>query len=335
MYEIGQVTVTVDGSEIGGNQPDVRATAALNADSAHIPVTRANGITRAQSAPQGGGPMRGQSAVIRLLGDTWEELTMVDRDMLHVAFPTTANDAKDKTKKSESVLELEKLLREAREYARLNEEADERGSPRPPYEPRLDALVPYARGERKVALYADNAQTILNALRFAEEQELDCVIYGARQGWRVAEALAEADIPVVVGPVLATPSDEYEPYDSAYANAAVLARAGVKFAIMSRDQENTRNLAFHAAMACAFGLPREEALRSITYYAAQILGVEDELGSLAPGKLADVVLTDGDLLEVSSRVTAMFIEGKHASLDTRQTELYDRYRARLMSLQGK
>ena len=304
-------------------------------ESAHIAVTRFNGITRAQTAPQGGGPIRGQSAVIRLIGDTWEELTMVDRDMLQLSFPRTSNTAKDKTKKSDAVEELEDLLEEAREYARLNEEADGRGARRPPFEPRMAALAPYARGEGRVAIHADNAQTILNAVKFVQEQELDAVLYGVREGWKVVDVLADAQIPCVVGPVLAVPRSEYDPYDASYANAAVLARAGVPFAIMAKDSENTRNTPFHAAMASAFGLPHEEAVRSITYYAARILGLEGEIGSLAPGKVADVILTDGDLLEIRTRVTAVFIDGIHTSLQNRQSRFYDRYRGRLLRLQGK
>jgi imidazolonepropionase-like amidohydrolase len=337
LNEIGQVTATTDDSEIGGNQPDLRVSAALFAESAHIPVTRYNGITRAQSAPQGGGPIRGQSSVIRLTGDTWEELVMVDRDMLQVSFPRVSNDAKDKDKKkkSEGLKNLEQLFEDGREYARLVDDARELGSALPPFEPRLAALAPYARGEKRVAIHANNAQTILSALRFIQEQELDGVLYGVSEGWKVVDALAEAQVPVVVGPVLAVPSSKYDPYDASYANVAVLARAGVPYAIMSDDGENPRNVAFHAAMASAFGLPHDEALRSITYYAARALGLEGEIGSLAPGKIADVVITDGDLLEITTHVDAVFIDGVQAPLVNRQTQFYDRYRSRLMSMQER
>ena len=332
LYEIGSVPATDDQGESGGNQPDVRTTASINADSAHIAVTRVNGVTRAQSAPQSGGPIRGQSAIVRLAGDTWEEMLQVDRDMLHVRFPATPNEAKKK-EKTEELKALEKVFEEARDYARRRAETDGLAE-KPKYDPRLEALAPYARGEKKVALYADNAQTILFALRFAREQRLQAVIFGAREGWKVADALARERVPVVVGPVLTLPGSRFDPYDSAYANAAVLARAGVPFAIMSDDPENARNLAFHAAMACAYGLPHEEAVRAVTYYAARVLGVEKELGSLAPGKIADLVVTDGDLLEIRSRVEQLYVDGRPLPLTNRQTELYDEYRARLERLQA-
>jgi imidazolonepropionase-like amidohydrolase len=332
LIEIGSIAATDDRGDIGGNQPDLRVAASVHADSAHVGVTRSGGVTRAQTAPQRGGPMLGQSAILRLSGDTWEEMLMVDRDMLHVRFPETGNDAKDK-KEGEAVKELRRLLKEAREYGRLSDLAAEGAAARPGFDPRLEALVSYARGEEKVALHADNAQTILFALRFAEEEHLAAVIYGAAEGWKVAEAIARSGVPVAVGPVIALPSTRFDPYDAPYANAAVLARAGVPFAILSGESENERNLPFHAAMAASFGLPHDEALRAITYYPARILGIERDLGSLAPGKIADVIVTDGDLLEIRSRVEHLFIEGVAVDLSNRQTRIYERYRERLRRLQ--
>jgi imidazolonepropionase-like amidohydrolase len=334
LLEIGSIAATDDETEGGGNQPDVRVSASINADSAHIAVTRFNGVTRSQTTPQGGGPMRGQSAVLRLSGETWEELLMLDRDMLHIEFPRTADDAKEK-KESDETKELGRLFNEAREYGRLSDLAKSSGTPHPPWDSRLEALVPYARGTKPVALHANNAQTILFALKFAKEHGLKAVLYEAADAWKVVDVIAREQVPVVVGPVLRMPSTRFDPYDAPYANAAVLARAGVPFALMSNDRENVRNLAFHAAMACAFGLPHEEALRAITYYPAHILGLEHELGSLAPGKIADVIVTSGDLLEIQSRVDYVFIDGKQTSLVNRQTELYERYRARLMRLLGR
>ena len=162
------------------------------------------------------------------------------------------------------------------------------------------------------------------------------VLYGAREGWKVADAIAHAGIPVVVGPVWSVPRDDYDPYDAAFANAAVLHRAGVPIAIMTSDSENERNLPFHAATAVAYGLPLEEAVHAVTYSAAKILGVEAELGSLAVGKRADVVVTRGHLLEITTPVERLFIDGVEVDpRANRQTELYERYRARLHRLQGR
>jgi imidazolonepropionase-like amidohydrolase len=332
--EIGSVRGTDDLAELGGNQPDLRVAAAIHPDSAHIGVTRTNGITRSETAPQGGGPMMGQSAVIKLAGDTWEDMLTQDRSLLHVRFPRVANNAKEK-QEPPAVKELSKLLAEAREYERIAELARAGKCAAPLFDPRLDSLVPYALGEKPVALHADNAQTILYALRFAKKEKLDAILYGVSEGWKVAEAIARERVPVVVGPVLGLPASEFDPYDACYANAAVLQRAGVPFAIMSDDVENPRNVAFHAATAAAYGLPREEAVRAITYYAARTLGLEAELGSLAPGKIGDVIIMTGDLLSTTAEVTHVLIDGVPTSMENRQSQLYQRYRERLHRLQGK
>ncbi len=375
LHEIGSIKATNDTSEIGGNQPDLRVTGSIHAESAHVGVTRHNGITRTQTSPQGGGPLRGQSAVLKLDGFTWEEMLTVDRDMLHVRFPRISNRDEDdhaghagtehihdnicghshgeydcytsgagpvavdgeegesRGKTDEAVKELAKVFEQAREYGRRKDGAREYGQPTPVFDARLDALVPFARGEKPIALHASNAQTILTAAEFAQDHDLDAVLYGAREGWKVAETLAQIGMPVVVGSVWALPSTKYDPYDSAFANAAVLHRAGVRIAITTSDSENERNLPFQAATAAAFGLPQEEAVRAVTWYPAQILGLEEQLGSLQAGKLADVVVTTGHLLEIDSAVQYLFIDGQEVDLsDDKHSLLYKRYRSRLQEL---
>ena len=329
LIEIGSVRETNDTREIGGNQPDVRVSAAINHESRHIGATRAAGVTRSQTAPQGGGPIMGQSAVIALDGTSWEELVLVDRDMLHVAFPRASNTAKKK-EMPESVKELTRMLAEAREYRRLSDVGDHAA---PRFDPRLDALAPYALGEKRVAIHASNAQTILFALQFLKgEPRLDPVLYGCLEGWKVRDAIAASGLPVVVGPVLRVPSSRYDPYDSCYANAAVLHRAGVPIAIMADDEENTRNAPFAAAFAAAYGLPRQVALEAVTYRAAAMLGLEDRLGSLQRGKIADIVVTDGDLLETGTQVLDLWVGGRRSTPRNAQTELYERYRARMLRM---
>jgi len=333
LLEIGSVPATDDQGESGGSQPDVRTAASVNADSAHIGVTRTNGITRVQTAPSGGGPLLGQSALMRLCGSTWEEMLTLDRDMLHLRFPALPNEPKPgaETKDPEELAVLKHAFLEAREYGRLRDLARDGKAAAPGFDPRLEALVPFARGQKTVALHASNAATILRALRFAKELELKCVLFGAAEGWKVADVIAREKVPVAVGPVLALPYSREDPYDACYANPAVLARAGVSIAITAANDENTRNLPFHAAMACAYGLPHEEALRAITYYPARLLGVEKDFGSLAPGKVADLIVTSGDVLEATSTVDYVFIDGVQQPLGNRQTELYERYRARMLA----
>jgi imidazolonepropionase-like amidohydrolase len=273
--------------------------------------------------------MNGKSSVVRMVGATWEELLYVDEDMLHVGFPSVRNSSKKK-EEPDAVERMRELFAEALEYGRLQDESIEAGVTGPPFDPRLESLVPFARGEARVGIHANNAQTILFALRFIKDLELDAILFGVTEGWKVAEAIANEGVPVVVGPVLELPSTEYDPYDAPYANPAVLFRAGVKIAMQTSDDENPRNVAFHAAMAAAYGLPKEEAVRAITLGAAEVLGIDEELGSLEPGKIADLVITQGDLLEVSAPVRYVFIDGEQVSLQNRQSRFYDKYRARLL-----
>ncbi len=339
LREIGAVRATNDQAEFGGDQPDLSVAASIHADSAHLGVTRYNGVTRAQSIPSGFGAIHGQSAVIRLAGDTWEEMLVQDRDMLHVRLPRVPNDAEsesdeERKRREKSTAILAEKFVKAAEYGRLRAGAEAGGFAPPPYDPRSEALAGFAGGAGRVALHADNAATILAALEFAEEHQLDAVLYGAREAWRVPDALAAAGISVVYGPVLDLPRSRFDPYDAPYATPAVLARAGVPCALQTASDENPRNLPYHAGFAATFGLGSFEALRAVTLHPAKILGLEDELGSLAPGKRADVVLCDGELFEPTSRVVGVWIDGRAASLSNRHTELYERYRERLRALES-
>lgn len=333
LREIAAVRATMDGREIGGNQPDVQVLRAINAESAHFEVTRANGVTRSQVVPHSAGPLRGQSAIVDLDGDNWEELNFVEGDMMHMRFPRVRNTS-DKKDVPDSVGEVKELLKQAREYARRSALAADGVGRAPMYDSRMEALARVANREQRLALHADNAQTILFALQFAKDEDLDVVLYGVAEGWKVVDALAASGVPVVVGPVLSLPSSRFDPYDSDFANAAVLRRAGIAVALQTADNENPRNLAFHAAWAHTFGLPRTDALRAITLEAARVLGIDSQLGSLEPGKIADVQVTDGDLLEITTQLEYLFIDGKQVDLANRQSRFYDKYKARLERMGG-
>lgn len=388
LHEIGAVAETDDTRERGGNQPDLRVTAALYADSAHIGVTRWNGVTRAQVAPAGRGPLQGQSAVIDLDGLTWEELLTVDRDMLHLSFPSRRNrratdaevvrtlgdyvhqrghnhaidgghqacfcmesgsmprvqpvmiqddkDGDEDWDKSEAIRDLRKLFDESREYHRLVRHAEDTNSTGPAFDPRMAALAPYALGERRIAMHAGNAQQILDVLRFSEEENLDIVLYAEREAWKVVDQIKASGVSVVLGPIWALPANHYEPYDAPFATPAILARAGVPFAIASMDHENERNLPFQAAKAVAFGLPKDEGVRAVTLYAARVLGLEHRLGSLTAGKHADIVVTSGHLLEIDAPIEMMWIDGQPVDHeDNRHVDLFQKFEKRLKRLQGE
>jgi imidazolonepropionase-like amidohydrolase len=185
-----------------------------------------------------------------------------------------------------------------------------------------------------VVFAANHRNEILDALAIAKDLKLKAVISGGAEAWKVADALKEAGVPVLVGGTLSVPAHDYDPYDSAYANPARLHAAGVAFAISSKrggstSGTNGRNVPFEAATAVAFGLPEEAALRAVTLAPAQILGVADRVGSLEAGKRANLVVSAGHILQPTTSVLALFIDGKHVAPESRHTQLYAKYLRRL------
>lgn len=331
LNEISSVPGSVDTREQGDNQADLRASVGVNAASEHIPVARANGITTSVVRPRGA-LIQGQGALMHLDGWTFEQMALVDPLALFVAVPgfgrrsTGRGDDDDPRTK-----DLIEWFERAREYARGRTESEKSGLPLPPSDPRLEALIPYANKERPVVFDADDEKAIVKALEIASRIGVKPIIAGGREAWKVAGLLAKFDVPVLLGSSLGTPSDSWDPYDAAHSNAGVLHRAGVRFAFQTNDTANVRNLPFHAGMAAASGLDKDEALRAVTLRPAQIFGVDHALGSLEAGKIADVVIADGDLLEVRTRVKHLIIHGREVSLETKHTRLYEQYRRRLVT----
>lgn len=345
LTEIGSVPGSVDTTELGDINPNAKAWVALNPHSELIPVARAGGVTAALTIPSAG-LVSGQSALIRLTGTTPSEMTLLPAAALHLVYPggrpaagsedageererkTLAERLKEKQQNQRKDLDrLKNLLEEARAHAAALEAAAAGRAERPKPDAILEALGPAARGEQAVVLRADDADDIRAALAFAEAQKLKLVLSGGLEAWRVAELLKQKDVPVLLK-VLRLPRKRSDPYDAAFANAGILQRAGVRFAIVTDDESNSRNLPNEAAMAHAFGLSREAALRAITLAPAEILGVGARLGSIEAGKDAHLVVTSGDILDHRTRIEAVYIDGVAQSLETRHTRLWDRFRDR-------
>ncbi len=334
LTEFGESKETHDYAEGGDFQPDLRAITGVNPDSELIPVTRANGVTTVVTRPIGS-IVAGQSALINLAGWTPREMAVVDPLALQVefpaAFPTMGGDpnvpnvarAMAKKQREEKLKRLRELFRQALAY----DAARKAGAAST--NPRLEALAPYLNGKRPVVIQANRSQEILDALKLADEFKLKVILSGGVDAWKVTDELKKRQTPVIVGPVLSLPPELYDPFDAPYANPAKLYKAGVPFCIRSGGAANTRNLPYEAGMAVAYGLPPEEALKAVTLYPAQIFGVADQLGSVEKGKRANLVLTNGDLLQASTQVLALFIDGKPFEPTSKQTKLYERYRERL------
>jgi imidazolonepropionase-like amidohydrolase len=238
---------------------------------------------------------------------------------------TLAERLEEQQKNQKKALDrLAGLLAEARAHAAAGADATRTA---PETSMALEALAPFARGEAPVVVRANDEDDIRKTVAFAAEHGLRLVIAGGLEAWRCAELLKQKDVAVLVK-VLRLPARDSDPYDAAYANAAALHRAGVRFAIVSDDHEHVRNLPVEAATAVAYGLPAEAALRAITLAPAEILGAADRVGQIAPGRDANLVLASGDILDVRTRVTDVLIDGVPQSLETRHTRLYERYKER-------
>jgi len=337
LTETGQSRETHDYAEGGDFQPDLRASIAINPDSELIPVTRANGVTTVVTRPEGG-MVAGQSALINLAGWVPKEMTVVDPLALHIEFPgrfpgfmgnpglAMVGRAVARTQRDEKIRRLKELFQQAVAY-----DNGRKHSPAIPVNPRLEALAPYALGQKPVTIQAQRKQEILDALKLADELKIKLILSGGIDAWKVTSELKKHDVPVLVGPILTMPEEAYDPYDAPYACPARLHEAGVRFCICihSVANANTRNLPYEAAMAVSYGLPAEEGLKAVTIYPAQILGVSDQLGSIEVNKRANLVLTNGDILQATSQVMALFIDGQPLEPTSKHTRLYERYRERL------
>ena len=345
LTEINAVRATQDTTETGTFTPDVRAWLAVNPDSELIPVARANGITHALVLPLGG-TVSGQSGVISLAGWTMEEMTIAAPAALHVFWPamnlnvapkelargakgkSPEDQAKDRTKRMK---ELDDFFAEAQAYANARGVTLKDGKPAPKV-PAWEALSPYLRRELPLIVHANDARQIKAALAWAAPHKYRIVIAGGRDAWRVADELAAAKVPVIFESTFDQPIRDTDAYDAQFKGAALLHKAGVHVLFSEGPGASgatfARNTPYAAAQAVAFGLPEAEALKGLTLYPAQVLGLDSRLGSLEVNKEATFFACDGHILDLRANVKRMWIAGREVSLDSRHTRLYEKYQAR-------
>lgn len=333
LTEIGAVPATIDTSETGELNPNVSALVAVNPDSELIPVTRSNGVLLAVSAPRGG-LISGSSAVLQMDGWTFEDLSLKDHAAMHVNWPSLRRsrfrrggdrDEKELVKQyEEQVRRLKELFEETRAYeAGRNTSGDQQ-----PFDLRLEAMIPVVNGELPMMVAADSLDQIQSAVAFAAEQKAKLIILGGYDAPLCAELLKQHNVPVVISAVQRRPLRRSDTFDAPYTLAARLAEAGVKFCISSSDRSstwNTRILPIQAAMAAGYGLDRAEALKSITLYPAEVMGVADAVGSLEVGKHATLFACDGDPLEIETQVNHAWVQGRKVDLSDKHKRLYKKY----------
>lgn len=344
LSEVGAVDMTIDTTELGDFKPNMKALTAVNPHSEHIPVARMNGVTTVLTCPQGG-IISGQCALINADGWTPQQMAVKGSAAMAVNYPTlgfgggrgggfaalfggTPGDAQ-RQQRDRQVEALKKKIEDAQAYLKAKEAAAaDKSLPARPIDLGLEAMIPVIKGEVPVRITANRANDIKAAVEFAAQYKLKVIINGGDEALKVAALLKEKNVPVILGDVIDLPGSEDAPYDEAYARPAELHKAGVKFALSSNDIQHLRLLPYHAGMAAAFGLPKDEALKAVTIYPAQIFGVDKVMGSIEVGKAATLLVTDGDPLEYRTKIKHMFINGKQTELTNKHTRLNDKFKDR-------
>jgi imidazolonepropionase-like amidohydrolase len=341
LTEIGSVSGSVDTGEIGENNANIHVDVAIHPDSSHIAVARVNGITTVLTAPRGGN-ISGQSALINLDGWVPRDMVLKSPVAMHIQWPgglgggggefggqQQRNTSEMRREQDRQIEAMKKILQDARAYADASDaRAKDPSLPKKAVDLKMEALIPVVRGQLPVVISANLERDIKKAIQFADELKLKMILSGGAEAFKVADQLKAKGIAVLVGPIYRLPVAEDDGYDAPFANAGLLAKAGVKIAFQTTSSAEARDLPFQAGIASAFGLPKEEALRAVTINPAQIFGVSDKVGSIEQGKIANLIVTDGDPLEIRTQIRHLFINGRSIPLTSRHTELYERYKAR-------
>ena len=348
LSEISAERETVDLDEIGPFNPELKAEVAFNPSSEHVEVTRASGITSVISLPGSGSRgfrntdtniITGQAALMHLAGWTWEEMAVKPSAVMDMVFPEIRAVprqfaailgtppkpfAEEEKKYQETLRDVSDFFEEARRYAK----AKAAGEPSFRRDIRLDAMIPVLEGKLPLFVRAERERAIKDAIAFADKEKVKIIIADPLEIGSTGPLLKEKNIPVVLGKSLELPLRDDDNYDAPYALAGEFYKAGVKLCFATFDVQFARNLPFEAAQAAAFGLPKEEALKAVTINGAEILGVSDQMGSIEKGKIADLILTDGDPLEARTNIKKMFIAGREVPLESRHTREYQKWLAR-------
>jgi imidazolonepropionase-like amidohydrolase len=345
LTEISAEQMTNDLVELSDEiMPHMHVYDAFHAESELIPVTRLNGITNAIVAPTSQDTVPGQDSFIQLAGKSGEEMILI-RDIampLNFTGDQRRNESWDKRKFPSTRMGMAAQLRQAfldaQDYAQHwadyeKKKSDAAAKPddkdkKPPTQPKrdlkLEALLPYLDGKKPIVLAAEEPNDLQTAVNLAREFNLKFVLNHISYSQTVLDYVAQLKVPVIVGPIYENP-EPYERYDAVYSLPAQLNKRGVKIVFASFDSHNARNLPYQAGFATAFGLPYEDALKAITLNAAETWGVSDKLGSLDVGKTANVVIANGDPLDVRTDVKQVFIAGQDIPMTSRQTRLRDEY----------
>ena len=337
LNEIGAVSLTKDANEIGDFTPQMKALTAVNPNSVLIPVTRVSGVTTVITAPTGG-LFPGTAALIDLWGYTPKQMSTGFQSVI-INYPNTGKRgwwdkrSEEDVKKDadKAIKKLDDYWTKAVDYSALYDKTNGDMD----YNPELEALRLAVKGQRKVMINCNSKSDILQAIKWIKEKKIDGILTGVREGFMVTDSIKASGIPVITGPILSTPSRSSASYDSAYKNAGVMQKAGIKVAIRTNENENVRNLLYNAGFAATYGMGTEEAVKAITIVPAEIFGVADKYGSIEKGKIANLFICNGDPFETKTTIDQVFINGWKIPMESRHTLLYDEFLQRNPGIDGK
>jgi len=321
IYEIGAVNLTVDVNEQGSVNPNVKVERAFNPESRHIGIARSAGVLTSVTTP-GGGLISGQSAAMHMDGWAWDTMTLKSGVGMIVSWPSANSD-----NYKSNIEEIRQAFADARAYKKAREAE---GVPRHDIDTRWEAMMPVFDREMPVVVGADDIRQIQDAITWASEENVRMILLGGRDSHLVSEYLKKNEIPVIITSVISSPNRSWESYDASYSLPSKLFEAGVEFAIAGESgAANANRLPLEAGAAAGFGLPIDEALKSITLSPARILGLNDRVGSLEVGLDASFLITDGNPIEYATQVEQVYIRGSKSDMRDMHRQFYEKYRAKV------
>ena len=327
-----QVRGTNDYREIGELNPNVKSIVAYNADSKIINTFRSNGILLGNIVPEGF-LITGSSSVVQFDAWTWEDAAYKTNNGIHFNMPSLLNrpnrtgqprgDQPDPVKLAlDRIQQVKDFFMQAKAYNQTGKPATANL--------KFEAVKGLFDKSQRLFIHCNLVKEMLVAIDFVKEFNFEVTIVGGSESFQIPELLKQHNISVILQQMHSLPTLDDDDIDQPFKTPAVLQKAGVLFAITDEDETTTgRNLMFNAGEASSYGLSKEEALQAITLSAAKILGIADRTGSIEVGKDANIIISEGDILDMrTSVVVKAFIQGRDIDLNDKHKELNEKYKAK-------
>lgn len=327
--EIDAVRATRDFDEVGRYNPHIRSQIAYNVESKVIATVRTNGVLLCQPTPRGGS-ISGTSSIMKMDGWNWEDATVNSDDGIHLNWPSSMSGGgwwanpqpkKRNEKYDEQKKEIYDFFLMAEAYSKKDHDKKDL---------RLEAMKACFKGGKRVYIHGDELQQLIDIIEFKSSFDLDnVVIVGGYDSHLITKQLADAKIPVMLQRLHSLPENEEDDVDLPYKLPFLLHQGGVQFCLQNAgDMEamNARNIPFLAGTAMAYGLSEEEAVRAVSLSTCEILGIDEQYGSIEKGKSATLFVSQGNALDMrTNELLLALVDGEFMSLENSQTKLYEKY----------